>query len=128
MGEAEAVAPAEEIMTPTPAADDAMEAIEEVGAGDTAAIDATDAADTVGSTRADPVADPWAALLQVGAQFVSALAAADTESAPAHPWIERDVTTGTRSLKLPLPPPETAKKLAAALALAAEALRGMTGR
>ncbi|MDP2821575.1 MAG: hypothetical protein Q8O52_02690, partial [Sulfuritalea sp.] len=138
MGEAEAVAPAEEIMTPTPEADDAALALEKVmrsgipwdGGGDTAtaAAEAPEVRETpgaAGSTGADASADPWAALIQIGAQFVSALAAADADSARSHPWIERDPATGTRSLKLPLPPPETAKKLAAALALAAEALRGM---
>jgi hypothetical protein len=137
MGEAEAVSPAEEIVTPMPAANDTEESIEEVirsgipgdGAGDTAVAAAPDKPGSGGSAGAgpgtDPATDPWAALLQIGATFVSALAAGDADSAPTHPWIERDPATGTRNLKLPLPPPETAKKLAAALALAAEALRGM---
>jgi hypothetical protein len=38
----------------------------------------------------------------------------------------RTYPSHARSLKLPLPPPETAKKLATALALAAEALRGIS--
>ncbi len=72
----------------------------------------------------DVAPDPWAALLQVGAQFVSALVASGDSATPAHPWIERDPATGARSLKVPLPPPETATKLADTLMLLSEALRG----
>ena len=54
-------------------------------------------------------ADPWQALVQVGAQLVSALASANDPAATAHPWIERDPATGVRNLKVPLPPPETAQ-------------------
>ena len=70
--------------------------------------------------------DPWLALAQVGAQFVAALAAAKDPAAPAHPWIERDPATGVRSLKIPLPPPETARQLADALSALADGLRGRT--
>jgi hypothetical protein len=68
-------------------------------------------------------ADPWQALAQVGARLVSALAAANDPAAPSHPWIERDPATGARSLKLPLPPPETARRLADAFSLLADAFR-----
>jgi hypothetical protein len=44
--------------------------------------------------------------------------------AAAHPWIERDPATGGQSLKLPLPPPETARQLANALSALADSLRG----
>ena len=71
-----------------------------------------------------PGPDPWHALVQVGAQFVAALAAANDPNAPAHPWIERDPTTGAQNLKMPLPPPETARQLADALSALAERLRG----
>ncbi|KAB2841508.1 MAG: DEAD/DEAH box helicase [Burkholderiales bacterium] len=68
--------------------------------------------------------DPWQALAQVGMQLVSALAAAHDPDAPAHPWIERDSATGACSLKVPLPPPETAKRLADAFSVLADVLRG----
>jgi hypothetical protein len=68
--------------------------------------------------------DPWRALVQVGAQFVAALAAANDPKAPAHPWIERDPATGAQSLKMPLPPPEAARRLADALSALADGLRG----
>jgi hypothetical protein len=71
---------------------------------------------------ADP--GPWQALVQVGAQFVAALAAAKDPGAPAHPWIERNPATGAQSLRMPLPPPETARQLAAALSALADTLRG----
>ena len=45
-------------------------------------------------------------------------------SAAAHPWIERDPATGAQSLKMPLPPPETARQLANALSALADSLRG----
>ena len=76
--------------------------------------------------RRDPGSDPWLALVQVGAQFVAALAAANDPKAPAHPWIERDPATGAQSLKMPLPPPETARQLADALSALADGLRGRT--
>jgi hypothetical protein len=63
-------------------------------------------------------------LVQVGAQFVAALAAANDPNAPAHPWIERDPATGAQNLKMPLPPPETARQLANALSVLADSLRG----
>ena len=78
------------------------------------------------ASRSDPGSDPWLALVQVGAQLVAALVAANDPKAPAHPWIERDAATGARSLKMPLPPPETARQLADALSSLAEGLRGRT--
>ncbi len=74
-----------------------------------------------------PVADPWQALMQVGVQFAAALASANDPHAAAHPWIERDPATGTRNLKIPLPPPETAKQIADALVALAAGLRGRVG-
>ena len=69
-------------------------------------------------------ADPWQALMQVGAQLVSALGAASNPAAPAHPWIERDPSTGVQSLKVPLPSPETAGRIADVLSKLANTLRG----
>nr|UOZ97006.1 RNA polymerase-associated protein RapA [Cupriavidus sp.] len=68
--------------------------------------------------------DPWQALTQIGAELVAALSAAGSPSASDHPWIERDSRTGKQSLRLPLPPPETASKIADALLVLADALRG----
>ncbi|PKO86991.1 MAG: helicase SNF2 [Betaproteobacteria bacterium HGW-Betaproteobacteria-10] len=73
-----------------------------------------------------PAVDPWQALLQVGTQLVSALGAARNPAAPAHPWIDRDPESGVPSLKMPLPSPETAGRIADALALLADTLRGNT--
>jgi hypothetical protein len=74
----------------------------------------------------DPGSDPWLALVQLGAQFVAVLAAANDPKAPAQPWIERDPATGTQTLKMQLPPPETAQKLADTLTALADSLRGIT--
>jgi hypothetical protein len=58
---------------------------------------------------------PWQALVQLAAESVAALAAANDPSTPAHPWIERDPATGAQKPKMLLPPPETARQLADAL-------------
>jgi len=123
MGESEAVTPAEEVGNRAVAADDAGPAEDTkadavIGAGDIACSNES------AISRSDPPSDPWLALVQVGAQFVAALAAANDSKAPTHPWIERDPATGARSLKMPLPPPEIARQLADALAALANGLRG----
>jgi hypothetical protein len=125
MGESEVVTPAEEIGNSNFAADDAGAAEDaisnaDIGAGDIARSDGP------AVTRSDSGSDPWHALVQVGAQFVAALAAANDPKASAHPWIERDPATGVRSLRVPLPPPETARQLADALSALADGLRGRT--
>ncbi len=124
MGKSEAVTPAEEV-TNIVTSDTAQFTEDanmdmEVGAGGTviARADGTEA------PARDVAADPWQALAQIGAQFVAALAAANNPDAPAHPWIERDPITGVRSLKMPLPPPETARQLANTLSALADGLRG----
>ena len=126
MGEGEAVTPAEEIGNAAAAADDAgpaedTKAAADIGAGDIALPNG------LAAPPSDPRSDPWLALVQVGAQFVAALAAAGDPKGPAHPWIERDPATGTRSIKMPLPPPETARQLADTLSALADGLRGRTG-
>jgi hypothetical protein len=78
----------------------------------------------VPQSPARDAADPWQALMQAGAQLVSALAAAGDPAAPAHPWIERDPGSGAPSLKVPLPPPQTAGHIADLLARLANTLRG----
>ena len=123
MGEGETMVPAEE-------AAGVAAALEETQ-GDATAVEAT-AGTVAGGTAQDagqpapnPASpDPWSALLQVGVELVSALTAPDTGASASHPWIERDPATGARSLRLPLPPPETARRLADALAAVSAMLRG----
>ena len=126
MGEGEAVTPAEEvgnIVTSDHAASvEDQDTRANTGAGETA-ITRTEE-DGAPPSAANP--DLWQTLVQVSAQFVGALAAANDPSGPAHPWIERDATTGARSFKIPLPPPETARQLADALSAFANNLRGGT--
>ena len=124
MGEGEAVTPAEEVRNIV-TADDAgsgedANADVNIGAGEMAIA----RADGAGASPRDVGPDPWQALVQVGAQFVAALAAANDPNAPAHPWVERDPATGAQNLKMPLPPPETARQLANALSALADSLRG----
>jgi hypothetical protein len=71
----------------------------------------------------DASSDPWQLLLQIGAQFIGTIAAANNSGSVARSWIERDPRTGAQTLKLPLPPPETAKQLADVLSAVAESLR-----
>ena len=84
-------------------------------------------ADGAEASPRDALENPWRALAQIGAQFVAALAAANDPDPPAHPWVERDPTSGVRSLRIPLPPPETATQLANALSTLADSLRGRIG-
>ena len=117
VGEGEAMTPAEEVAGAEAPAEPGvvMEGEVETGVG----ADGT-------AQQAPPLADadPWRALAQLGTQLVSALAAANDPAASAHPWIERDPATGVRNLKVPLPPPETARRLADAFSVLADALRG----
>jgi len=124
MGEGEAVTPAEEVRNIVSADDagsgeDANAAVN-IEAGEMATI----RDDGPGASPREVAPNPWQALVQVGAQFVAALAAANDPGAPAHPWIERDPATGAQNLKMPLPPPETARQLADALSALADSLRG----
>ncbi|MBZ0094373.1 MAG: DEAD/DEAH box helicase [Sulfuricella sp.] len=126
MGEGEAMTPAEEaagVTTVTEATSVPEENTDaKVGVGEMA-IPEHEGRDVSEQTPRNE-ADPWQALVLVGAQLVSALGAASNPAAPAHPWIERDPGTGAQSLKLPLPPPETAGKIADVLSLLANTLRG----
>jgi hypothetical protein len=124
MGEGEAVAPAEEVKSSVTAnyagsVDDVNEDVN-IGAGEMA-IARTGGS---GASPRDTGPDPWQALVQVGAQFIAALAAANDPNAPTHPWIARDPATGVQNLKMPLPAPETARQLANALSALADSLRG----
>jgi SNF2 family DNA or RNA helicase len=124
MGEGEAVAPAEEVRNIITAGDagpmEDVNADVNIGAGEIA-IARTDG---VGAPSRDTGPDPWQALVQVGAQFIAALSAANDPAAAVHPWIERDPVTGAQNLKIPLPSPETARQLANALSALADSLRG----
>jgi len=121
MGEGEAMAPTEEL---TSAAAASAEVPAEPRAGDARDDTSDTARESAATTTPDASTDPWAALLQVGAQLVSALSLADDASTASHPWIERDPASGARSLRVPLPPPETARRLADALSAIADSLRG----
>jgi hypothetical protein len=126
MGEGEAVTPAEEVRNivtaDEPGSTAESDADIDIGAGEMA-IARTDRPE---ARPNDTGADPWQALAQVSAQFIAALTASSNPDAPAHPWIERDPATGMQNLKMPLPPPETARQLANALSALADSLRGMT--
>ena len=123
MGDGEAVTPAEEMSNADAAPMEVQTADLPVESGPEAEAFPAPA----------PGADPWGALLQFGVQFAAALgAAASPACAPdqeptSHPWIERDPLSGACNLKMPLPPPETARQIADALSLMAQALRGRGG-
>jgi SNF2-related domain/Helicase conserved C-terminal domain len=116
VGEGEVLTPAEEMGNAATATDAGSEedasARAEVGVGGMAAAPAHDVE-----------SDPWQALVKAGAQFAAALASANNPNAPAHPWIERDPTTGASNLKVPLPAPETVRRLADAFSALADGLR-----
>ena len=67
-------------------------------------------------------------LAQAGAQLMGALAAVKDPASPASAWIERDPVSGASLLKIPMPPPETAERLANAFAALAGVLRGKQGQ
>jgi hypothetical protein len=125
MGEGEAMTAAEEAAR----VDEAKSADDAVAAnGDTVVEVTLSRPDEVGSPLREVNPDPWQAFVQIGAQLVAALSAADGSGAPAHPWIERDPATGVQHLRMPLPPPETARQLATALSVLADSLRGTAAR
>ncbi|WMT78454.1 DEAD/DEAH box helicase [Bradyrhizobium sp. Ash2021] len=126
MGEGEAVTPAEEVTNIVTA--DGAGSVEAAGADQSVDARSTAVARADGSAAPprDTSSDPWQALAQVGAQFIAALAAASNPDAAAHPWIERDPNTGAQNLKMPLPAPETARKVADMLSAFADSLRGRT--
>jgi hypothetical protein len=81
----------------------------------------------------DASAHPWDALLQIGSQLADVLRAASNVQAGTqagtrtgtHPWLERDPQSGAFSLRLPLPPAQTAQRLAAAFEMISDSLRAM---
>jgi len=124
MGGSEAVTPGEELKSGVAANDAASvedaDADENIGAAEVAAARTGGSATPLRNSGPDP----WQSLMQVGAQVIAALAAANNSDAAEHPWIERNPATGAQSLKIPLPPPETARYLANALSALADSLRG----
>ncbi|MDN3279040.1 DEAD/DEAH box helicase [Frankia sp. RB7] len=78
------------------------------------------------STSRDVSSDPWQALIQMGAQFIGAIAAANGSGSAAYPWLERDPANGSQSLRIPLPSPETASRLGDLLSELGRTLRGGT--
>jgi len=134
MGQSEAVTPAEE--AGHQATEEAAAAVAEAPAAEQhpgggggakpaeATIAATDRTEAVFSREPVAASDPWHSLVQIGAQFIGALAAAQAPEAAPHPWIERDQATGAPHLRMPLPPPQVARQLADLLAALADNLRG----
>ncbi len=149
MGEGEAMAPAEEAVNVAAALEEPLGEAAPLLLGVAAAASGPAAADaqdqapptdsqdlpppTGGQDRPQPSAaqdgpppaqpDPWSGLLKVGADLLSALTSPDAGTAPAHPWVERDPASGARHLKVPMPSPQTAGRLADALAAISAALR-----
>ena len=133
MGQSEAVTPAEEAGHQAPAdaavaeagsiEQDPQEISAEAGEATIAATD-RDGAASARQTASAP--DPWQSLVQIGAQFIGAMAAAQAPEGAHHPWIERDRATGAPHLKMPLPPPQVARQLADMLSALANKLRGGT--
>jgi len=119
--EGEAMASAEEAGS---AAGSGPQAASDASAADLPADDVDTAADEDADVPRQTSSDPWTALLQVGSQLVSALVSPDRASGAPLPWIERDPATGAHNLKIPLPPPDVARKLADALSGIAGMLRG----
>jgi superfamily II DNA or RNA helicase len=128
MGEGEAMVPAEEAASvasaPAELPLEAAVASESAVAGDIASAADADAPEGAAPVPQEPGVDPWGVLLQAGAQLMSALSAAGDAEAKSHPWLERDPATGACSLRLPLPPPQAARRLADALSAIADSLRG----
>jgi len=122
MGVSEAISPAEETGRVYDATSGqsvgAVDADPVAGAG---AMDIAEAGEARQGLR-EATPDPWQVLLQMGAQFVGAIAASNGSG--AQPWIESDPRTGAQNLRIPLPPPEMAKQVADVLSAIAESLRG----
>src|SRR5258708_38237583 len=101
MGEGEAVTPAEEVTIGVAAdgagIEDEVNADANIGAGEVAIMHTNGSA----ATPRNKAPDPWQALMQVGEQFITTLAAAPKPEAASHPWIERSGATGATNLKRP---------------------------
>jgi hypothetical protein len=85
-------------------------------------LDADADASTVGRAEAPPgevtpapAADPWPALLKLGASLLQGLAQGAASPGGVATRIETDPVGGKPSLRLPLPEPELLRRLAQAL-------------
>lgn len=121
IGKGEVLTPAEE--TGSAAAAGSAGATEDAGAGSAASVAHTvEQADGAAVPAHETDRDPWQVLVNAGAQFAAALAAANAPAA-ARSSIEYDPATGARHLRMPLPGPETVRHLADAFSAIAESLR-----
>lgn len=121
MGESEVMAAVEEaasgaVMSGNAAREASVVETDLVGAGER-----RPQALTVDTAQRGASFEPWSELLQFGAVLASALSEPG-DVAVTHPWVERDAVTGERSLRLPLPSPETARRLADVLSTISDAL------
>lgn len=121
MGGGEVLAPAEEAGSGAAGGAETAKAVGTAAVGQT--VERLDGA--VAPAR-EAGGDPWQVLVNIGAQFVAALAAANDPAAAVRPSIESDPATGGRHLKMPLPGPETMGRLADAFSAIAESLRKAT--
>ncbi|TAL92151.1 MAG: ATP-dependent helicase [Rhodanobacter sp.] len=121
MGEGEAMALQEEAVNVAAAPDELMKnaTTADTNIGDGGTRPKTAATETAPQ---DASPEPWSGLLRFGVELMSALSTLGNGAATAHPWVERDPATGACSLKLPLPPPDTARQLADALSAISNAL------
>lgn len=78
------------------------------------------AAEEEAAVASDAASDPWQALVQLGAEFIGAVAGSGSLGQLR---IERDPTNGSQSVRVPLPSPEIANRLADALSALAATLR-----
>lgn len=125
IGEGEVLTPAEE--TGSAAAAGGAGVTEDAGASSAAtAAHTVEQVDGAAAPAHEMDRDPWQVLVNAGAQFASALAAANDPATALRPSIERDPATGARHLKMPLPGPETVRRLADAFSAIAESLRRTT--
>lgn len=120
MGGGEVLTPAEEAGS---TAAGCARAVDDADVGATAPVSqAAERLDGAVAPAREADGAPWQVLVNIGAQFVAALAAND-HAAAARPSIESDPATGARHLKMPLPAPETMGRLADAFSAIAESLR-----
>jgi hypothetical protein len=116
MGEGEVMAAAEESAENASVSGNIADGVVDGAADIASAQEPQPQATTAEPEQRQAAPDPWSGLLQFGTALASALSEPGDGPAAAHPWVVRDDATGQRSLKLPLPPPETAKRLADVLA------------
>jgi len=112
MGEGET---ADEAATARDGATRASDASTATGPADADAPTAGRAGAPPGEVTPTPAADPWPALLQLGASLLQGLAQGAASPGGVAARIEIDPASGKPSLRLPLPEPELLRRLAQAL-------------